>query len=248
MKCISGDGSHTHLRKKTLAKTKGAMSQTLTSPSLCSLCAGHSLHLPAFIPTCQSTEILPKNQSPLNSKTEGIGERLSILSCPSMMSMCLNMGFYCKIKLRNSIRGYRGKIDFMSTWVLWCFFFFVFLFLISCFNKPFKHLSYTKCASDNWSKHDLRKKDFFLPPRLSNLDTRWLFEHSAQQPFVDCYGSSPNCDEEPDISSRTRKGQHFIKMTHTLGAVKETRRQRLYNFLQTSRLSSKIKVSHQFHS
>lgn len=157
MKYISGAGSHTHLRKKTLAKTKGTMSQTLTSPSLCSLCAGHSLHLPAFIPTCHSREILPKNQSPLNSETEGIGERLSILSCPSMMSMCLDMGFYCKIKLRNNIRGYRRKIDFMSTWVLWwkstrCkmfYFFFVFLFLISCFNKPSKHLSYTKCDADN---------------------------------------------------------------------------------------------------
>lgn len=201
--------------------------------------------LHVFFYTCHSTEILPKNQSPLNSKTEGIGERLSILSCPSIMSMCLNIRFYCNIKLRNNIRGYRGKIDFMSTWVFLVeeykmrnVFFFVFLFLISCFNKPFKHLSYTKCDADNWFKHDLRKKDFFLPPWLSNLDTRWLFEHSAQQPFVDCYVSSPNCDEEPGISSRTRKGHHFIKITHTLGAVKETRRQRLYNFLQTSRLSS----------
>lgn len=155
------------------------MSRTLASPSLCSLCAGHSLHLPAFIPTSHSTEILPKNQSPLNSRAEGIGERLNILSCLYMMSMCLNMVFYYKIKLRNHIRGHMGKIDFMSSSVLWwkstrckIFFSFVFLFSISSFNKPFKHLSYTKCDADNWSKHDLRKKDFLLAPRLSSLDTR----------------------------------------------------------------------------
>lgn len=174
------------------------------------------------------------------------------------MPMCLNMVFYYKIKLRNHIIGHRGKIDFMSTWVLWwkstrckIFFSFIFLFSISCFNKPFKHLSYTKCDADNRSKHDLRKRDFFLAPRLSSLDTRWLFEQSAQQPCVDCWECSPNCGEEPDISSRTRKCRHFIKTTHTLGALKETRRRWLYTFLQTSRRESpslRQRFPHQFRS